>query len=162
MSLPALIALILGLSLTAYALFAGADFGAGILDLLARHRDAERGAIAATIGPVWEANHVWLIFVITVSWTAYPTFLGSLASTLASTLCAQNSLGQPRRVAPGVQIRRHRPHGALSAGPDPRASNFKCLCRKQHKNRTGSAAGCASGVSPNTGSRLRILASRKH
>jgi cytochrome d ubiquinol oxidase subunit II len=35
------------------------------------------------MGPVWEANHVWLIFVITVAWTAYPTFVGSVASTLA-------------------------------------------------------------------------------
>src|SRR6202020_418661 len=43
-SLPALIAILLGLSLTAYALFAGADFGGGILDLLAKRRDAERNA----------------------------------------------------------------------------------------------------------------------
>jgi cytochrome d ubiquinol oxidase subunit II len=35
------------------------------------------------MGPVWEANHVWLIFVLTVAWTAYPTFVGSVASTLA-------------------------------------------------------------------------------
>ncbi len=38
------------------------------------------------MGPVWEANHVWLIFVLTVSWTAYPTFLGSVASTLGVAL----------------------------------------------------------------------------
>jgi cytochrome d ubiquinol oxidase subunit II len=38
------------------------------------------------MGPVWEANHVWLIFVLTVTWTAYPTFLGSLASTLGAAL----------------------------------------------------------------------------
>jgi cytochrome d ubiquinol oxidase subunit II len=37
-----------------------------------------------SMGPVWEANHVWLIFVITVAWTGYPTFLGSVASTLAA------------------------------------------------------------------------------
>ena len=36
-----------------------------------------------SIGPVWEANHVWLIFVLTVFWTAYPSAFGSIASTLA-------------------------------------------------------------------------------
>src|ERR1700761_8359887 len=82
MSLPALIALILGLSLTAYALFAGAAFGAGILDLLARHRDAERGAIAATIGPVWEANHVWLIFSITILFSAFPRAFSAIGTGL--------------------------------------------------------------------------------
>src|ERR1700756_3540115 len=36
-----------------------------------------------SVGPVWEANHVWLIFVLTVFWTAYPRAFGSIASTLA-------------------------------------------------------------------------------
>src|ERR1700758_4109456 len=86
MSLPALIALILGLSLTAYALFAGADFGAGILDLLARHRDADRQAITAAIGPVWEANHVWLIFSITILFSAFPTAFSALGTALLAPL----------------------------------------------------------------------------
>lgn len=72
--------------LVLYAVLGGADFGAGAWRLL-----AGRGALSARIrdhaqhsmGPVWEANHVWLIFVLTVTWTAYPRFLGSLASTLA-------------------------------------------------------------------------------
>jgi cytochrome d ubiquinol oxidase subunit II len=85
-SLPALIAILLGLSLTAYALFAGADFGGGILDLLAKRRDAERNAIAATIGPVWEANHVWLIFSITLLFSAFPAAFSALGTALLAPL----------------------------------------------------------------------------
>ena len=86
MSLPALIAVLLGASLTVYATFAGADFGAGILDLLAGGRDAERGAIAATIGPVWEANHVWLIFSITILFSAFPAAFSALGTALLAPL----------------------------------------------------------------------------
>jgi cytochrome d ubiquinol oxidase subunit II len=72
--------------LALYTVLAGADFGAGFWQLF-----AGRGAKAETVrehahrsmGPVWEANHVWLIFVITVFWTAYPTAFGSIFSTLA-------------------------------------------------------------------------------
>jgi cytochrome bd ubiquinol oxidase subunit II len=86
MSLPVLIATLLGLSLTAYAVFAGADFGAGILDLLAGDREAERAAIAATIGPVWEANHVWLIFSITILFSAFPAAFSALGTALLAPL----------------------------------------------------------------------------
>jgi len=81
MSLPNLLAIILGASLTAYGVLAGADFGAGILDLRSgvtgeRRGDApgssDRAAIAAAIGPLWEANHVWLIFSITILFSAFP------------------------------------------------------------------------------------------
>src|SRR6202035_987691 len=61
--------------ITAYAVLAGADFGAGIWDLLGggvERGRAVRGRIAASIGPVWEANHVWLIFALVVLWTAFP------------------------------------------------------------------------------------------
>src|SRR6201989_2165255 len=111
MSLPALIALILGLSLTAYALFAGADFGAGILDLLARHRDAERRAIAATIGPVWEANHVWLIFSITILFSAFPAAFSALGTallapfTVALLAIVLRSAALGLRSNPGAQAR---------------------------------------------------------
>jgi cytochrome d ubiquinol oxidase subunit II len=72
--------------LVLYTVLAGADFGAGVWRLLAG--SGERGAAIRdhahhSMGPVWEANHVWLIFVLTVTWTAYPTFFGSVASTLA-------------------------------------------------------------------------------
>src|SRR5690349_746986 len=82
MSLPATIALALGLSLTAYAVLAGADFGAGALDLLAGTRSSDHEAIAATIGPLWEANHVWLIFSITILFSAFPTAFSALGTAL--------------------------------------------------------------------------------
>jgi len=74
-----------------YAVLAGADFGAGIWQLL-----AGRGERAARIrehahhsmAPVWEANHVWLIFVLVVVWTGYPVAFASMASTLAVALTA--------------------------------------------------------------------------
>ena len=71
------------IGIAAYAVLAGADFGAGIWILLSSRRDeALREHARHAMGPVWEANHVWLIFVIVVTWTAYPTVLASVASTL--------------------------------------------------------------------------------
>jgi cytochrome bd ubiquinol oxidase subunit II len=72
-------------SVTAYALLAGADFGAGAWDLLAgttRRGAGRRALIEHSIGPVWEANHVWLIFVLVLMWTAFPPLFASIASTL--------------------------------------------------------------------------------
>src|SRR3981081_2366006 len=69
-----------------YTVLAGADFGAGFWQLFAgRGPRATRTREHAhdSMAPVWEANHVWLIFVLTVFWTAYPAALGSVASTLA-------------------------------------------------------------------------------
>src|SRR5579859_3692112 len=63
--------------MAAYTVLAGADFGAGH-----RVRDQARHAM----GPVWEANHVWLIFVLVVCWTAYPVAFGSIMSTLSAPL----------------------------------------------------------------------------
>jgi cytochrome bd ubiquinol oxidase subunit II len=71
--------------LTAYALFAGADFGAGVWDLVAggtRRGRPQRDLIEHSLAPVWEANHVWLIFVLVVLWTGFPTAFAALASTL--------------------------------------------------------------------------------
>jgi cytochrome d ubiquinol oxidase subunit II len=73
------------IGLTAYALLGGADFGGGWWDLLAG--GAERGAAQRTliehsIGPVWEANHVWLIFVLVTLWTGFPTAFAAIMSTL--------------------------------------------------------------------------------
>jgi cytochrome d ubiquinol oxidase subunit II len=68
-----------------YITLGGADFGAGFWQLFAgRGEQAERVREHAhrSMGPVWEANHVWLIFVLTVFWTAYPAAFGSIASTL--------------------------------------------------------------------------------
>lgn len=71
--------------LTAYALFGGADFGAGFWDLVAgtgKPGRAQRRLIEDTIGPVWEANHVWLIFALVVVWTGFPAVFAAVASTL--------------------------------------------------------------------------------
>src|SRR3954454_14552168 len=75
--------------LTCYIVLAGADFGAAIWEITApqtpdgrRIRDFAHNVMA----PVWEANHVWLIFVLTVTWTSYPAAFGSIASTLAIAL----------------------------------------------------------------------------
>ena len=72
--------------LALYTALAGADFGAGFWQLFAG-RGERAAAIRAhahrSMGPVWEANHVWLIFVLTVFWTSYPRAFGSIASTLA-------------------------------------------------------------------------------
>jgi cytochrome d ubiquinol oxidase subunit II len=74
-----------GVGLILYTVLAGADFGAGFWQLLpGRGESARRVREHAhdAIAPVWEANHVWLIFVITVIWTAYPVVFASVASTL--------------------------------------------------------------------------------
>ncbi|MEP7022802.1 MAG: cytochrome d ubiquinol oxidase subunit II, partial [Actinomycetota bacterium] len=73
------------IGVTCYALFGGADFGAGFWDLMAggaRRGDARRRLIEHSIGPVWEANHVWLIFVLVVLWTCFPPLFGAVSSTL--------------------------------------------------------------------------------
>src|ERR1700738_2237368 len=72
--------------LALYTVLAGADFGAGFCQLFAgQGSQAERIREHAhrSMAPVWEANHVWLIFVLTVFWTAYPRAFGAIASTLA-------------------------------------------------------------------------------
>ncbi|MGA9309594.1 MAG: cytochrome d ubiquinol oxidase subunit II [Pseudonocardiaceae bacterium] len=76
---------VLWIGLTLYALLAGADFGAGFWDLFAggsQRGRPQRDLIEHSIGPVWEANHVWLIFVIVLLWTAFPTVFASVMSTL--------------------------------------------------------------------------------
>jgi cytochrome d ubiquinol oxidase subunit II len=73
------------IGVTCYALFGGADFGGGAWDLMAgsaRRGDRQRRLIEHSIGPVWEANHVWLIFVLVVMWTGFPGVFGAVASTL--------------------------------------------------------------------------------
>lgn len=70
----------------AYAVFGGADYGCGLWDLTAGTDDIAaraRRRIDASIGPVWEANHVWLIFVLVVLWTGFPTVFRSVMTTLA-------------------------------------------------------------------------------
>ncbi|MGW0587551.1 cytochrome d ubiquinol oxidase subunit II [Streptosporangium sp. NPDC002607] len=80
-----IVLLVLWVGVTGYALLGGADFGGGIWDLLAgrsRVGMPERNLIEHSIGPVWEANHVWLIFVLVMLWTGFPPVFASVMSTL--------------------------------------------------------------------------------
>jgi cytochrome d ubiquinol oxidase subunit II len=74
------------LGITAYAVLGSADFGAGFWDLTAGSAERGgrlRGMVQRSMSPVWEANHVWLIFVLVIIWTAFPVAFGSLFSTLS-------------------------------------------------------------------------------
>lgn len=64
-----------------YGVLGGADFGGGVWDLFASgpRRDEQRAAIAHAMGPVWEANHVWLIFVIVLLFSAFPPAFAALS-----------------------------------------------------------------------------------
>ena len=79
--------LVILVGLAAYTVLAGADFGAGFWTLFAGGGGASpaetRDHARRAMGPVWEANHVWLIFVLVVCWTAYPVAYASIVSTLA-------------------------------------------------------------------------------
>lgn len=77
--------------LTVYVLLGGADFGGGFWDLIAggaKRGSAQRALIEHSIGPVWEANHVWLIFVLVVLWTGFPAVFAAITSTLYIPLTA--------------------------------------------------------------------------
>jgi len=79
------VAIVLFVCITAYAVFGGADFGAGFWDLIAggaRRGERPRALIDHSIGPVWEANHVWLIFTLVIMWTAFSEAFASITLTL--------------------------------------------------------------------------------
>lgn len=84
MTLPYITLLILWISLIAYAVLGGADFGGGIWDFFASGPQAERQRrlIGHALGPVWEANHVWLIFLIVGLFTAFPLAFSVLSTAL--------------------------------------------------------------------------------
>src|ERR671931_1306470 len=78
--------IILLVGLAAYAVLGGADFGAGFWQLWGGRGERDtaiREHAHHAMGPVWETNHVWLIFVLVVCWTAYPEAFASIASTLS-------------------------------------------------------------------------------
>jgi cytochrome d ubiquinol oxidase subunit II len=79
------VAVVLFAAIVAYAIFGGADFGAGFWDLVAggaARGGRPREVIDHSIGPVWEANHVWLIFVFVVLWTGFSEAYASITLTL--------------------------------------------------------------------------------
>jgi len=75
------IAFFLAVSILFYCLFAGADFGAGILEafLSSRRREEQKKVIAHAMGPVWEANHVWLILAVVILFTGFPKAFSALS-----------------------------------------------------------------------------------
>ena len=79
-----LVALVLGASLVVYVVTGGADFGGGVWDLLARgpRQVAQRRAIALAIGPIWEANHVWLILALVLTFVCYPVAFAAISTAL--------------------------------------------------------------------------------
>ena len=78
------VAAILVIALNAYVLFGGADFGGGVWDLLAggRRKQQQRELIEHAVGPIWEANHVWLILVVVLTFVCFPAAFSRLAITL--------------------------------------------------------------------------------
>lgn len=84
MLLETTIAGVIVAALILYALLGGADYGGGVWDLLASGRRAaeQRALIASAIGPVWEANHVWLILIIVVLFTAFPSAFAAISVAL--------------------------------------------------------------------------------
>lgn len=84
MELADIPAILILFGITAYAVLAGADFGAPIWAVTARGKESGRLKESGhrSMAPVWEANHVWLIFVLVICWTAYPEVFGSIFSTL--------------------------------------------------------------------------------
>jgi cytochrome bd ubiquinol oxidase subunit II len=98
-SLVNLALVVLWLGLTAYVLFGGADFGGGWWDLFAggpARGQQTRKLIEHSLGPIWEANHVWLIFVLVLLWTAFPPVFAAVMSTLyiPLTLAALGIIGR--------------------------------------------------------------------
>lgn len=84
MTIVTVLAIVILASLILYALSAGADFGGGVWDVLAFGPRAgrQREAIADVIGPIWEANHVWLILVVVVAFTAFPEAFAVIMTAL--------------------------------------------------------------------------------
>jgi len=83
-TLPNILAAIILIALTAYVLLGGADFGGGVWALLASgpRKAQQRDLVASAIGPVWEANHVWLILAIVLLFTCFPKAFATIAIAL--------------------------------------------------------------------------------
>ena len=84
LTLPNVLAVLTMVALNAYVLFGGADFGGGVWDLLAggERREQQRELITHAIGPIWEANHVWLVLVVVLLFTCFPPVFSTLSILL--------------------------------------------------------------------------------
>ena len=85
MTLASVVAMAMFVGVVVYALFGGADFGSGFYDLTAGfdERGSElRTLVDTSIGPVWEANHVWLIYILVMWWTGFPGHFAAATTTL--------------------------------------------------------------------------------
>jgi cytochrome d ubiquinol oxidase subunit II len=84
LTLPEWTAWAIVVALNAYVLFAGADFGGGVWDLLASgpRRAKQRSLVSNAIGPIWEANHVWLIVVVVMLFSCFPPAFSALGTVL--------------------------------------------------------------------------------
>lgn len=71
----------LALSLILYVLLGGADFGAGIIQLFSTTPKAEK-VIGKAIGPIWEANHMWLIIAVVISFMGFPKIYSTISTAL--------------------------------------------------------------------------------
>ena len=82
--LPEVVAALIVVALDAYVLTGGADFGGGVWDLAASgaRKEGQRQHIADTLAPIWEANHVWLIVVVVMVFTAFPAGFSTIAIVL--------------------------------------------------------------------------------
>ncbi len=82
--LALLFASLIGVALWVYALTAGADFGGGVWDLLASgpRKKAQRELVARAIGPIWEANHVWMILVVVLLFVCFPPAFAAIMTAL--------------------------------------------------------------------------------
>ena len=147
--------------MTAYAVLGGADFGAGFWDLTAggdERGGPVRGMVQRSMSPVWEANHVWLIFVLVIVWTAFPVAFGSVFSTLYVPLFLA-ALGiisaAPRSRCAGRRRRSARRARSARSSRSPR-----CSCRSSSARRWAASppGACRSATSPAT--RRQLVAER--
>ena len=109
------LAVVIFLGLAAYTVLGGADFGAGLWDL-SRNR-AQRDLVVRAMAPVWEANHVWLIFVVITLFTGFPGAFGVLSRALVAPVSVA-LLGIVLRGAAFV----FRQYGAPDGGPPVRGT----------------------------------------
>jgi cytochrome d ubiquinol oxidase subunit II len=128
--LSTVVAAVLFMGILAYAVLGGADFGAGFWDLTAGGAEAgrrPRHLVDLTLAPVWEANHVWLIFCLVMLWSAFPTAFAAITTTL------------------------YIPLGLAALGIVVRGSGFafrKVVVRTAHQRAAGAAFASSSVITP--------------